>query len=276
VLSSDGVTHVVKVGSTVRRPRRPFTESVQSYLRHLRSAGVDFVPEPLGYDDSGREVLGFVAGDVPVRPLPAWATEDRVLVALARLIRKLHDAAQGFQPPDDAVWGAIPGQPREPIVSLFDAPELISHQDYCPGNVVFDAGLPIALIDFDLARPTTRTLDCVNALHWWAPLVHPDDRPPSLRDADIARRVRLFADAYGMNHDQRRQVMPLATQSARNSYVTMRAAADIDPVFKRWWNDDVQHRIPRAIEWLISESDTITASLTRARRERHLRDVRDS
>jgi Ser/Thr protein kinase RdoA (MazF antagonist) len=34
-------------------------------------------------------------------------------------------------------------------------PELVSHRDYCRGNVIFRGELPAGLIDFDLARPTT-------------------------------------------------------------------------------------------------------------------------
>jgi Ser/Thr protein kinase RdoA (MazF antagonist) len=92
------------------------------------------------------------------------------------------------------MWGGIPGTPPG-VVPLFETPELISHQDYCPGNVVFRDGLPAALIDFDLSRPTTRVADIVNALYWWTPLMHPDDRPPGMRDADVPARVRIFADA---------------------------------------------------------------------------------
>ena len=39
--------------------------------------------------------------------------------------------------------------------------------------------LPAALIDFDLARPTTRLYDIGNALWWWAPLRDPQDRAPA-------------------------------------------------------------------------------------------------
>jgi Ser/Thr protein kinase RdoA (MazF antagonist) len=66
------------------------------------------------------------------------------------------------------------------LLPLFDAPELVAHQDYCPGNVVFRHGLPRAFIDVDLSRPTTCVADCVNALYWWVPLLHPLDRPSSL------------------------------------------------------------------------------------------------
>jgi aminoglycoside phosphotransferase (APT) family kinase protein len=148
-----------------------------------------------------------------------------------------------------------------PVPPLFDKPELVSHQDYCPGNIVFRDGLPVALIDFDLAKPTTRVVDCVNALYWWAPLLDPVDRAPALRDADVAQRVRLFADAYGMNQSQRLQVVPIAAQRARNSHLTMRAAAQVDLVFKRWWDEGVRDRMPRAEQWIATESERIRDAL---------------
>lgn len=257
MLASDGVTHVVRVGDTVRRPVRPFTATVQAYLRHLRDEGVDFVPEPLGYDEHGREVLSYVDGDVPVDPLPEWATTEGVLADLARMIRRLHDASASWVIPDNAVWGGIPGSQDAGVVPLFDSPELVSHQDYCQGNVVFRGRRPAALIDFDLARPTTRVVDCVNALSWWAPLMHPLDRAPSLARADIPLRVRVFADAYGMTPEQRGQVVGVAVQRAHNVHVSMRAAAAVDPVFRRWWDEGVKDRMPRAEQWLAQEAAAI-------------------
>ena len=263
MLGEDGVTRVVRVGETVRRPVRPFTATVQSYLRHLWAQGIDFVPQPLGYDDQGREVLGFVPGEVPVEPLPDWATGESVLVELARLVRRLHDAAEGWDAPPDAVWGRIPGLPPLELRPLFDAPELVSHQDYCPGNVVFRNGLPVALIDFDLARPTTRVADCVNAMYWWVPLLDPLDRAPSLVEADAAERARLFADAYGMTDAQRAQVVPVAMKRASNARLTMRAAAEVDPVFRRWWDEGVKERMPRAEAWLEQEAVAVQRALSR-------------
>jgi hypothetical protein len=259
-LAHDGVTDVVRVGQTVRRPVRPFTETVQQYLRHVRFHGAGFVPEALGYDDLGREVVEFIDGEVPIEPLPAWATSDHVLVILAGMIRRLHDAAAGWVPPRDAVWGGIPGAAAAKP-ALGRATELVSHQDYCPGNVVFRDGAPVGLIDFDLARPTTREDDCVNALYWWAPLLHPDDRAPSLRQSDVAMRVRLFADSYGMTREQSSRIVPIAVERARTSYVTMRVAADVDPVFARWWEDGLKERTPRALQWIEQESTALPAAL---------------
>lgn len=38
------------------------------------------------------------------------------------------------------------------MVVLFDRLELVSHQDFCPGNVVFRDGLPAALADVDIGQ----------------------------------------------------------------------------------------------------------------------------
>jgi Phosphotransferase enzyme family len=262
LLATGGVTDVVRVGDTVRRTPRPTTPTVHALLRHVRAQGFLEVPEPLGWDDQGREVLSYVPGDVPDNPLPPEATTAAVLEALARLVRRLHDAVDGWTPPDDARWGGIPGSPDvADLPPLVTVPELVSHQDYCPGNVVFRDGLPAALIDFDLARPTTRVLDAVNAVYWWVPLVPPEDRAPSLVEVDVPSRVRAFADAYGMTAAQREQVAPTAVLRARHSIRVMRAAADVHPVFRRWWDAGLDVRLPRAAAWIAAEAPRIDAAL---------------
>ncbi len=260
-LVHDGVSEVWRVGGTVRRPCRPFTATVQAYLRHVSSQGVDFVPEPFGYDDQGREVLSFVDGDVPDEPLPDGVWAGEVLVALARLIRRLHDAAQGWEPPADATWGSIPGQQDVVVAALFERAELVAHQDYCPGNVVFRAGLPAAFIDFDLARPTSRVADCVNAMYWWVPLVDPGDRRPAARDLDAGRRLRVFVDAYAMSAAQRAAVVPVACQRAHNTSATMAAAAAADPIFARWWAGGLRERTARAEQWITRQAPRLAAAL---------------
>lgn len=259
-LASAGVTHVVRIGQTVRRPARSFTATIQAYLSYVRGRGFTDCPEPLGLYPEGREVLSYVPGDVPVHPLPARAATSRALEALGALIRRLHDAADGWIPPTDAVWGGVPGVRPAGVVPLFDEPEHVSHMDYCPGNVVFDGGRPVALIDFDLARPTTRVADLANALYWWAPLVDPVDRSRVLADADVPARVRAFADAYGMTADQRRSVIQVATRAIANSALTSRAAAEVDPVFRRWWDEGGKDRMPRVVEWLAWESSALEAA----------------
>ncbi|MCW2941624.1 MAG: hypothetical protein JWN00_4609 [Actinomycetia bacterium] len=265
-LIGEGVTQgIVRIGDTVRRPVRPFTATVQTYLAHLHQAGFSAAPKPLGIDEQGREVLSFVPGDVPREPLPAETADEEVLIALARLIRRLHDAAEGWTPPADATWGAIPGAETVHIAHVDEDAELVSHRDYCPGNVVFRDGLPAALIDFDLAKPTTRIYDIANALYYWAPLLDPADRAPALVDADIPHRVAAFADAYGMTDQQRHDLVPLAIRMIQRFHLTMRAAADVDPVFQGFWDNGVKDRMPRAEAWLEHQGPVITSRLTARR-----------
>lgn len=261
-LVGDGVTAgIVRIGDTVRRPRRPFTATVQAYLTHLHAVGFSAAPVPLGFDDRGREVLSFVPGEVPREPLPAATAGPDVLVALARLVRRLHDASQGWEPPADAVWGSVPGVGAAGAAPVEGPPELVTHRDYCPGNVVFRDGLPAALIDFDLARPTTRLYDIANAMYWWVPLWDPRDRPVAFRELDAAERVAVFADAYGMSPSQRHDLVPLVERMVARFHRNARAAAEVDPVFRRLWEAGVNTRMPRAESWLAEESARLSATL---------------
>ena len=262
LLEGDGWTEVYRIGDTVHRPARPQTATVHAFLERLRDRGFTGAPIPHGYDPEGREVLSYVEGDVPREPLPDWAAGDEQLAALAGLIRTAHDAAEDWIPPGGAVFGAIPGSPQPGVEPLFEQPELVAHQDYCPGNVVFRDSMPVAFIDFDLAKPTTRVADAVNALYWWAPLCHPQDRSPALFDADVPRRVRIFADAYGMDDVLRSRIVDLALRRQRNSATIMQAAADSDPVFRRWWDEGMKDKLPRAESWL----NAVSASLREALR----------
>ncbi len=263
-LIGDGVTQgIVRIGDTVRRPLRPFSLTVQAYLAHLRDAGFTGAPLPLGVDEQGREVLSFVPGDVPRNPLPPETAGDEVLVALARLIRALHEASAGWQPPPDAVWGGTPANTnKERRVSA--RTELVSHCDYYPGNVVFRDRLPAALIDFDLAHPTTRLYDIANALWYWAPFRDPRDRAPAFADADIPHRVAVFADVYGMTARHRAELAPFAVDMARRYHEDSRASAELDPVFRRLWEDGAKDELPRAEAWLRQAAPAITARLARA------------
>jgi hypothetical protein len=240
LLAGDGVTPgIVRIGDTLRRPLRPFSLTVQAYLAHLRDAGFTGAPLPLGVDEQGREVLSFVPGDVPRNPLPPDTAGDEVLVALARLIRDLHEASAGWVPPPDAVWGGTPSTMGR---RAGERTELVSHRDYYPGNVVFRAGLPVALIDFDLAKPTTRLYDIANALWYWAPLRDPRDRSPAFAGLNIPHRVAVFADAYGMTAQHRAELGPFAVDLARRYHENSRASAELDPVFRRLWEDGASLR----------------------------------
>jgi hypothetical protein len=55
---------LVRVGDTVRRPAGPWSDAVDAVLEHLRVVGFTGAPRPLGRDELGRQVLGYVHGEV--------------------------------------------------------------------------------------------------------------------------------------------------------------------------------------------------------------------
>ena len=82
---------VEREGDTVLRNAGPWTTTVHALLTHLRAAGIDGVPQPLGIDTSAnppREQLTYIDGHVPLHPLPEWVWHDNVLSDGASWLRR--------------------------------------------------------------------------------------------------------------------------------------------------------------------------------------------
>jgi hypothetical protein len=141
-------------------------------------------------------------------------------------------------------------------------PETAGDDVLVAGNVVFRDGLPAALIDFDLAHPTTRVYDLANALWFWAPLRDPRDRAPAFVGADVPHRAAVFADAYGMTAGQRAGLAPMAVDIARRYHEDSRVSAELDPVWRKIWEDGANIFLPRAEAWVREIAPAITARLT--------------
>jgi hypothetical protein len=229
---------VVRVGSTVRRRPAPNAAFAHRLLEFLEARGFGEAPRHLGTDDEGREVLSFIDGWTPPN-LEYGAWSEGQLVAVARLLRRFHDATSGSE--------------------LAGVNETVRHGDVSPPNVVWRDGCPIALLDFDQAEPGSR-IDDVAYMCWTFVLAGRDDDGfvgTRLR----ARRLRLVCDAYGL-HDRngfldaiRRQ--QLATKAlvvatsrlARNK----RSPAEVRTTVRL---------MDAEIEWLEQHSDQLVAELT--------------
>jgi hypothetical protein len=116
-LEGGSMTHVVRVGDTVRRSPSRQSAAVQALLRHLESEGADGAPRALGFDEQGRETVSFIDGEL------GFVWDDAVLPALGSLIRRLHDAAASFDSRPYA--GSWIGPIRAPV-------ETICHNDIVP------------------------------------------------------------------------------------------------------------------------------------------------
>lgn len=172
---------VIWVGDTVRRRVRPWTVSVHAVLRHLEVAGFDGAPRALGIDESGREVLTFIAGR---DGREARCYDEAALVAVAVLIRRLHDAVRGFVAPAGSVWRPCPQAPGG---------GLVCHNDLSPANTIFVQGRPVAFIDWDLAVPSTSGWDLSCAARTFVPLyAEKDCIAMGYGASERARRLRVL------------------------------------------------------------------------------------
>ncbi len=175
---------VTRVGTTVRRPTGPWTPAVHRLLATLRAAGVTEVPEPVGFDDEGREVLSFIPGDIGHHPLPGWLWSDAILREAGHLLRRLHDASEPMAS-ERAVWQLPVHHPVE----------VVCHNDVAPYNLVFRDGHVVGLIDFDTASPGPRIWDFAYLAYRLVPF---GEDAGDLAPAADERPARLAAliDAY--------------------------------------------------------------------------------
>src|SRR6478609_3425652 len=98
------MTAVVRVGDTVRRAAGPWTATIQAFMSHLHASGFSMVPQPLGIDDRGREIISLLPGTVATYPLPQFIWSDATLIAVARVLRAFHDASVGFLAQPGGCW----------------------------------------------------------------------------------------------------------------------------------------------------------------------------
>lgn len=252
--AGDVTEGVVRVGDTIRRPHQPQSLAVAGYLDWLEDAGFDGAPRFLGRDAGGRDVLSFVPGRCAGALPETWVQSEELLASVARLVRRLHDASAGYVPQSH------PFPPR-PIRQ--DPAELVCHLDVTPQNVVVRDGVAAGLVDFDLAGPSTALKDSYNAAMHWVPLRDPADAWPGWDDLDPFRRLRIFADAYGWDREERRRLTGLAVDAAELSYERMRHNAEaLGGGWARMWAEGAGGLILRRRGWLEANAARLTDALT--------------
>lgn len=242
LLPGGDLTVVSRVGATVRRPIGPWSPAVHALLLHFEAVGFDGAPRFLGIDDQGREILSYVEGETAFAPVPPG---DDAIVALGQLLRRMHDAQEGFVPPPDASWQRYPDEPENG--------EVICHNDLFWTNVVFTGEIPTALIDWDLATPGSRLEDIGSAASYWAPLrtydqAHEWGLPTDRR----GERLRLLCDAYGLDADQRADLLDDFVERRRLGHEAHRVWGGIErrPGWAKMWDEGSGERILGNIAWV--------------------------
>jgi Ser/Thr protein kinase RdoA (MazF antagonist) len=197
---------VVRIGSTVRKPASAATPAVEALLGYLATAGFDGAPRSLGRDETGRHILEYIPGAMADTMPPMTAAE---LHRAGRLMRRLHDATESFQPPADAQWE---------VVIPADRRDLICHHDLAPWNLVRGPDRWV-FIDWDGAGPGSRLWDLGYAAHGFVPLGAGGD------PATDGPRLRALADGYGLDERQRRDLPALVGAHTRAMFNLLRSSA---------------------------------------------------
>ena len=210
---------------------------------------------PVGIDESGRERLVFIEGDVAVPPYPDWAQSDAALSSIAVLMAAFHEASRAFDP-SGLTWSA---EMADPVGG-----PIVCHNDVCLENVVFREGVAVGLVDFDFAAPGRPVYDLAAFARMCVPI---DDDVSAARlgwhPADRPARLRLIADAYGLDAPGRVQLgEALADSIARGGeFVRLRVEAG-DPNFLAMWNDmGGMERFDRRRRWWAEHEDRFANAL---------------
>lgn len=248
----DNEGRVVRRGETVRRPVGPWTPSVHRLLAHLTRVGYCGVPEVLGVD-SDVEVLSFIEGVVAVPPYPGWSGDDELLVSVADLQRRYHEAVATFSAPVDAAWR------RGPTPNGFSG-VLVCHNDICLENVVIRDGRSQAFIDWDLAGPVDPLWDIAIAMRHWVPMRHPDDLDEHRTGVDLFHRFRLFAETHRLDGFERSRVLDALVAYLDSALVFVREQAESRHTgHLATWNSGYEVTNRRARQWVDEQRGKLLA-----------------
>lgn len=190
--ASDSLRVVSHDGVTVTRRTGWWSPAVHGLLAYLERVGFAESVRFRGLDAGGDERLEHIEG---VSGMAAWrlVIPEDGLRAYARLLRRYHDAVRGYVPPADAEWMTAQRGLRDG--------EILTHGDVGPWNTVWRDGAPVGLLDWDQAGPRPALHDVAYALEYAVPFRSDDDAMAQIgfpAPPDRARRMRVFAEAYGL------------------------------------------------------------------------------
>ncbi|MFZ1522915.1 MAG: aminoglycoside phosphotransferase family protein [Candidatus Saccharimonadales bacterium] len=182
---------IIQNDDAVHRPTHYWAPAVHGLLEYLNSVDFKSVPQVLGVDEQGREILSYIEGESG----PAgWSkiTTDEGLAKFAKYLRKYHDAVRNYKPPAGSKWAY--GHDR------LEPGEIICHGDFGPWNIVWDGNDPVGIIDWDMARPAKPEFDILYALEFATPFRNDKaaiEWHHFTEVPDRKHRIAVFLKAYG-------------------------------------------------------------------------------
>jgi Ser/Thr protein kinase RdoA (MazF antagonist) len=235
---------VYRVGDAVHRPRGAHSPAVHALLGHLQRQGFDGAPG-VREVHARTEILDYLPGRPAIEPLEPWALTSAALTSVGVLLRRLHDHAASFDGTGLRWQRPVPERWRG---------SLVTHNDANPTNVIFRDGRAAALIDFDLAAPSTPEWELAVAACFWAPLREADDVPDERVDHRLSR-VRLLLDGYRADRRLRGEVAAACADANRwIGDIIGEASALGHPAFGRLWETQA-NMYARADAWIATHRE---------------------
>lgn len=242
VLSGGREGKIVKEMDKVVRPGNAWTPYVHDFLTYMHENGFSNIPKPYGISAEGKEMVSFVEGEVYNDSLPDMILTDEVLVDVAKLLRCYHDVGEKYMQrlTGEEVWMLPKHSPQE----------VMCHGDFAPYNLTFVDGSVHGIIDFDTLHPGPRLWDIAYAVYRWIPFVSPTN-PDYRNDLDEQiRRIKLFADTYGLCTDARKDLPNMMVERIQSlvSYMQREAEKGNEDVLRnieeghmKMYLDDIQY-----------------------------------
>ena len=140
---------------------------------------------------------------------------------------------------------------------------VVCHNDVCLENVVFRDGVAVGLLDFDFAAPGRPVYD----LAQFARMCVPIDDDTRVRfgwsDADLPGRLRLVADAYGLDAEERAVLVEMltATIDAGGAFLLRQVEAGHPEFIEMWESTGGMARFDRRSAWWSQAREQFDAAM---------------
>lgn len=191
ILSKD--KNVFKKDNMVIKPLERWSSNIHSFLSFLYQNNLP-VQKLIKIDDKN-EYFEYIEGE-QIHPY-RWTNES--LNDIGDFIKRLHNIEKKFDYNEKMEWK--PWYLRE-----IGTPNIISHGDIAPWNVITKDGKLIGLIDWEYTGPIDPLIELAR-ICWLFPQLHDDDigKKYNLPSPKIrGKQVKIILDAYGLEKEKRR------------------------------------------------------------------------
>ena len=236
ILSED--KNVFKKDNMVFRPLEAWSKNIHLLMNHFHKNGIP-VPKIIKVDDK-YEYQEYINGEL-VHP-NRWTDEG--LYEIGKMVKNIHDLAKKFEYKNNMEWK--PWYLRE-----LGTPEICSHGDIAPWNIITKNGKPIAIVDWECAGPIDPIIELARVC-WLFPQLHDDDLGKLYELPSPEKRgeqIKIILDAYELSKNKRENFIEkiMETIICETAHEAIDEKISFDSIGKLWgmaWRN-------RSLYWIL-------------------------